>query len=113
MKPYITAVIFLAAGATLVVFAVVNALLLYTAGVPKIVLNMTAPILGQQVTLKIQGVPDPYYLGIGVVRGVMLLVIGLIGAKLMEIGLAEWRERRREEALRRYYEQYGYQYQQY
>jgi len=113
VKPYITAVIFLAAGATLVVFAVVNALLLYTAGVPKIVLNMTAPILGQQVTLKIQGVPDPYYLGIGVVRGVMLLVIGLIGAKLMEIGLAEWRERRREEALRRYYEQYGYQYQQY
>ena len=110
MKPYITAVIFLAAGAALVVFAVVNALLLYTAGVPKIALNMTAPILGQ---LKIQGVPDPYYLGIGVVRGVMLLVIGLIGAKLMEIGLAEWRERRREEALRRYYEQYGYQYQQY
>ncbi len=110
MKPYITAVIFLAAGAALVVFAVVNALLLYTAGVPKTALNVTAPILGQ---LKIQGVPDPYYLGIGVVRGVMLLVIGLIGAKLMEIGLAEWRERRREEALRRYYEQYGYQYQQY
>jgi hypothetical protein len=113
VKPYITAVIFLAAGAALVVFAVVNALLLYTAGVPKIALNMTAPILGQQITLKIQGVPDPYYLGIGVVRGVMLLVIGLIGAKLMEIGLAEWRERRRDEALRRYYEQYEYQYQQY
>jgi len=31
VKPFITAVIFLAAGAVLVVFAVVNALLLYTA----------------------------------------------------------------------------------
>ena len=125
MKPFITAVIFLAAGAVLVVFAVVNALLLYTAEVPKTTLNVTAPALGQlkiqgiitlnltAPVLKIQGVPDPYYLGIGVVRGVVLLVIGLIGAKLMEIGLAEWRERRREEAVRRYYEQYGYQYQQY
>jgi hypothetical protein len=45
----------------------------------------------------------------------LLLALGLIGGKLIEVGLAEWRERRREEALHKYYEQYqyGYQYQQY
>ena len=110
MKPFITAVIFLAAGAVLVAFAVVNALLLYTAGVPKTTLNVTVPVLGQ---LKIQDVPDPYYVGVGVVRGVLLLALGLTGGKLIDVGLAEWRERRREEAVRRYYEQYGHQHQQY
>jgi hypothetical protein len=112
MKPYIAALVLLAVGAVLVAFAVVNALLLYYAGVPKTALNVTAPLVGQ---LKIQGVPDPYYVGVGVLRGVLLLALGLIGGKLIEVGLAEWRERRREEALRNYYEQYryGYQYQQY
>ncbi|MCI4447599.1 MAG: hypothetical protein JHC20_06810, partial [Pyrobaculum sp.] len=94
MKPYVTALVLLAVGTLLVAFAVVNALLLYYAGVPKTTLNVTA--------LKIQGVPDPYYVGVGVLRGVLLLALGLIGGKLIEIGLAEWRERSREEALRNY-----------
>jgi hypothetical protein len=112
VKPYVVALILLVIGAVFVAFAVVNALLLYYAGVPKTALNVTAPLVGQ---LKIQGVPDPYYVGVGVLRGVLLLALGLIGGKLIEVGLAEWRERRREEALRNYYEQYqyGYQYQQY
>ena len=107
MKPYVVALILLVIGAVFVAFAVVNALLLYYAGVPK-----TTLLVGP---FKIQGVPDPYYVGVGVLRGVLLLAIGLIGGKLIEVGLAEWRERRREEALRNYCEQhqYGYQYQQY
>ena len=107
MRPYIAALVLLAVGAVFVAFAVVNALLLYYAEVPKTALNVGP--------LKIQGVPDPYYVGVGVLRGVLLLALGLIGGKLIEVGLAEWRERRREETLRNYYEQYqyGYQYQQY
>jgi hypothetical protein len=107
VKPYVVALILLVIGAVFVAFAVVNALLLYYAGVPR-----TALLVGP---LKIQDVPDPYYVGVGVLRGVLLLALGLIGGKLIEVGLAEWRERRREEALRNYYEQYryGYQYQQY
>ncbi|ACB40128.1 hypothetical protein [Pyrobaculum neutrophilum] len=98
------------AGAALVAFALANALYLYFSAVPKTALNVTAPLIGQ---VKISGVPDPYHVGVGVLRGVLLLAIGLIGGKLIDTGLAELRERRREEALRRYYEQYGYQYQQY
>ncbi|RFA95263.1 hypothetical protein [Pyrobaculum aerophilum] len=113
MRPHLAAMAFLAAGIALVIFAVVNALLLYTAGVPKTTLNVTLPVLGQQVTAKISGVPDPYTLGVNAVRGILLLAIGLIGGKLIDTGLAEYRERRKEEAWRRYYEEYGYQYQQY
>jgi hypothetical protein len=113
MKLYASALTFLVVGLALVAFAVVNAAVLYFAGVPRATLNITAPILGQTMTAKISGVPDPYVLGVNVVRAVLLLAIGLIGAKLIDTGLAELRERRREEALRRYYEEYGYQYQQY
>lgn len=107
MRTYVTALVLLAVGSIFVAFAVVNALLLYYAGVPK-----TTLLVGP---FKIQDVPDPYYVGVGVLRGVLLLALGLIGGKLIEVGLAEWRERRREETLRNYYEQYpyGYQYQQY
>jgi len=101
-----------AAGAALVAFAVVNALLLYFAGAPKVSLNITAPLLGQTITAKISGVPDPYAVGTAVARGVILLAIGLIGAKLLEVGLGELRRQREEETRRQYYEQY-YQYQQY
>ena len=113
MRSHLAAMAFLAAGIALVIFAVVNALLLYTAGVPKTTLDVTLPVLVQQVTAKISGVPDPYTLGVNAVRGILLLAIGLIGGKLIDTGLAEYRERRKEEAWRRYYEEYGYQYQQY
>lgn len=127
--PYLTALIPLVAGGVLLIFAVVNALFLYFAEVPKTSLEaavslpdrINIPVAGfnlsitlpSQSTLRIQNVPDPYYIGVNVLRAVLLLAIGLIGAKLVEIGLSEWREQKREEALRAYYEQYGYQYQQY
>jgi hypothetical protein len=127
--PYLTALIPLVAGGVLLIFAVVNALFLYFAEVPKTSLEAAVPLpdrinipvagfnlsitLPSQPTLRIQNVPDPYYIGVNVLRAVLLLAIGLIGAKLVEIGLSEWREQKREETLRAYYEQYGYQYQQY
>ena len=99
-----------AVGAFLVAFAVVNLFLIYTAGVQKTNLNVSAPLVG---TARIAGVPDPYTVGIYAVRGVLLLAIGLIGAKLLEIGLVERREKKKERQWQQYYEQYGYQYQQY
>ncbi|ABL89039.1 conserved hypothetical protein [Pyrobaculum islandicum DSM 4184] len=104
------AFVFIGVGVALVAFAIANAFLLYFTSVPKTTLNVTAPLIGQ---VKISGMPDPYQVGVGVLRGVLLLAIGLIGGKLIDTGLTELREKRREEALRRYYEQYGYQYQQY
>ncbi|MEZ0320014.1 MAG: hypothetical protein ABWK05_08510 [Pyrobaculum sp.] len=99
-----------AAGAALVAFSVVNLFLLYAAGVPKTNLNISAPLVG---TVKVSGFPDPYVVGVYVVRGVLLLAIGLVGAKLLEIGLAERREKAKERQRQQYYEQYGYYYQQY
>jgi hypothetical protein len=81
VKPYVVALILLVVGAVFVAFAVVNALLLYYAGVPRTALNVTVPLVGQ---LKIQGIPDPYYVGVGVLRGVLLLALGLIGESLLK-----------------------------
>jgi len=105
----VVALSLLIAGAAFVTFAVVNALLLYFAGVPKASLNITAPLLGQTITAKISGVPDPYAVGTAVVRGVILLAIGLIGAKLLEVGLGELRRQREERSQTQYYEYYQYQ----
>lgn len=101
----ITAWVLIGAGAALLVFAVVNAFLLYTAEVPKTSLRASLPLVG---SANITGVPDPYVLGVNAVRGVILLAIGLIGAKLLEIGLRELRESKKEAALRQYYESYQY-----
>ncbi|AFA38777.1 hypothetical protein Pogu_0750 [Pyrobaculum oguniense TE7] len=97
--------VLLGAGAALLAFAVVNAFLLYTAEVPKTTLRASLPLVG---SANITGVPDPYVLGVNAVRGIILLAIGLIGAKLLEIGLKELRENQRESAWRQYHESYQY-----
>jgi hypothetical protein len=104
MRSYVASLVLLCAGAALVAFAVANALLLYASDVPRAPLNITSP-LGQ---LRVQNAPDPYYLGVGILRGVLLLAIGVTGGKLIDSGLAELRERRRERAVSQYYEQYAY-----
>lgn len=108
----ISAIALLAVGSVLVAFAVGNAVWLYYGGIPRATLNVTLPILGQTVTAKISGMPDPYATALTAVRALLLLAIGLIGAKLISIGLAEWREEKREKVAQAYTEQY-YGYTQY
>jgi hypothetical protein len=56
--------------------------------------------------------PDPRAVAVAAVRALALIVLGLTGGKLLEIGLKERREVKRDRELQRYYQQYYY-YQQY
>ncbi len=102
----------LPAGVVLVAFAVINAIWIYSAEIPKTSLNVTVYILGRQ-DVKINDVPDPHYVASAIVRTITLLVIGLIGAKLIDTALTERRTEKREKAWQEYYQQYVYEQQQY
>lgn len=100
----------LPAGVVLVAFAVINAIWIYSAEIPKTSLDITVHILGR---LQINDVPDPHYVASAIVRTITLLVIGLIGAKLIDTALTERRTEKREKAWQEYYQQYVYEQQQY
>lgn len=103
MSKYFTPALLIAVGAAFVAFALINGVLLYFQDIPRTTLEINLPVLGQAVTAKISNVPDPYALGTTVARAVVLLALGLVGAKILEVGLAEWRIRRREAQWLEYY----------
>ncbi|MGC8582673.1 MAG: hypothetical protein ACP5I3_02495 [Thermoproteus sp.] len=95
-------------GAALVAFAVAAAALLYLQKIPETTITVQTG-LGQ---LNLGNMPDPRAVAAAAIRALALIAIGLTGGKLLEIGLKERREARRERELQRYYQQYYY-YQQY
>jgi hypothetical protein len=95
-------------GAALVAFAVVAAALLYLQKIPETTVTIETG-LGQ---LRLGNMPDPRAVAVAAVRALALIVLGLTGGKLLEIGLKEKREVKRDRELQRYYQQYYY-YQQY
>lgn len=101
--------IFLGAGAALIAFAVAHVMLLYFTDIPKSSITAVLPILGQQTEVEIKDVPDPYYVGAVFVKAMLLLTIGILGGKLLDIGITQWREERREKA----WQSYVYQQEQY
>ncbi|MFN3804194.1 MAG: hypothetical protein ACK4SY_03975 [Pyrobaculum sp.] len=98
----VMAYVLLGAGVALIAFAVAHAMLLYFAEIPKSSITAVLPILGQQTEVKIKDVPDPYYVGTVLVRAMLLLTIGVIGGKLLDTGITQWRESRREKMWQHY-----------
>ncbi|MBP1449045.1 MAG: hypothetical protein JZD41_03375 [Thermoproteus sp.] len=98
----------LAAAVALLAFVVAEALAIFSAQIPKTTITVSTR-LGP---LQIGDMPDPYAVAASAVRALILLALGLTGAKLLEIGLTLRRRMRQEKALQQYYQQY-YQYQQY
>jgi len=94
-------------GIALVFFAVANAFLIFSAPMPRTSYDLRVGSPDKPIEISVEGMPDLYYLGHSVIKAVLLLTIGLIGARIFEIGIKqihELRERRKYE----YYYQYQY-----
>ncbi|MEL9990322.1 MAG: hypothetical protein QXP98_01785 [Thermoproteus sp.] len=89
-------------GAALVAFVVIAGALLYISKIPTTTLTIDTK-LGP---LQIGDMPDPYAVAVAAVRALVLLALGLTGGKLLEVGLKELREVKRERAVQAYYQQY-------
>lgn len=87
LEAYIT----IGMGAALLAFAVAAATLLYISGIPTTTLTVQTK-LGP---LQIQDVPDPSAVAAAAIKALALLVLGVVGGKLLEIGLRERREAKR------------------
>ncbi len=105
MAAMLEAYIAIGLGAALVAFVVVAGALLYVAKIPTVTLTIQTK-LGP---LQIGDVPDPSAVAAAAVRALALLALGLTGGKLLEVGLKERREAKREAEAASYYQQYVYQ----
>lgn len=102
MDEAVEAYIAIGLGAALVAFVVVAGALLYLEKIP----TTTLTIQTKLGPLQLGDMPDPSAVAAAAVRALALLALGLTGGKLLEVGLKERREARRDAEARRYYQQY-------
>lgn len=102
MNEAVEAYIAIGLGAALVAFVIVAGALLYLEKIP----TTTLTIQTKLGPLQLGDMPDPSAVAAAAVRALALLALGLTGGKLLEVGLKERREARRDAEARRYYQQY-------
>jgi len=102
VRKYIAPIVLISVGAFFVGFSLINGLLLYFETIPRTTLDITIPILGQTVTAKINNIPDPYAVGATIARAFVLLALGLVGGRVLEIGIVQLRAVRKEKEIAQY-----------
>lgn len=94
-------------GAALVVFVVLAGALMFMQSIPRSDIVITTNF----GPMKLSNMPDPYAVATAAVRSLILLALGLTGAKLLEVGIDQRRKLKMEAQLEQYYQYYQqYQY---
>ncbi|MFB6490497.1 MAG: hypothetical protein TU35_004465 [Thermoproteus sp. AZ2] len=103
------AYVILAVAIAILGFVVGEAAQMFAAKIPMVNITISTK-LGP---LELANMPDPYAVASDAVKALILLALGLTGAKLLEIGVESLRRARQEKAWLEYYQQQYYQQQQY